>query len=99
MADSAAPAPQTETRGRGFGRGRGGDKKPAGPKGGASSRAGGGDVKEWVPCTKLGRLVKSGKVTTLEEIFLFSMPIKEYQIVDQFFAPGTLKDRVESLSE
>jgi len=97
MADSAAPAPQTETRGRGFGRGRGGDKKPAGPKGGASSRAGGGDVKEWVPCTKLGRLVKSGKVTTLEEIFLFSMPIKEYQIVDTLLPEGVLNDDVMTI--
>ena len=34
--------------------------------------------------TKLGRLVKDGKVRSLEEIYLFSMPIKEYQIVDHF---------------
>jgi small subunit ribosomal protein S2e len=33
--------------------------------------------------TKLGRLVKGGKITSIEEIFLFSMPIKEHQIVDK----------------
>lgn len=37
---------------------------------------------EWVPVTKLGRLVKEGKVRSLEEIYLHSLPIKEHQIVD-----------------
>jgi small subunit ribosomal protein S2e len=54
--------------GRGRGRGRGDDKD--------------GDV--WRPLTKLGRLVKDGRIKSLEEVYLFSMPIKEYQIVDQF---------------
>ena len=48
--------------------------------------------KAWVPVTKLGRLVKSGKVTTMEEIYLHSLPVKEYQIVDQIL-PG-LKDQL-----
>ena len=26
-------------------------------------------IKEWVPITKLGRLVKSGKINSIEEIF------------------------------
>ncbi|VDK44194.1 unnamed protein product [Anisakis simplex] len=39
--------------------------------------------KSWTPVTKLGRLVKDGKVKTIEEIYLHSMAIKEYQIVDQ----------------
>jgi len=34
--------------------------------------------------TKLGRLVKAGKIKSLEEIFLFSLPIKEAAIVDNF---------------
>jgi len=38
----------------------------------------------WRPLTKLGRLVKDGRIKSLEEVYLFSMPIKEYQIVDQF---------------
>jgi small subunit ribosomal protein S2e len=29
-----------------------------------------------VPVTKLGRLVKDGKISSLEEIYLFSLPIK-----------------------
>ena len=28
---------------------------------------------EWVPVTKLGRLVKEGRIRSLEEIFLHSM--------------------------
>ncbi len=49
--------------------------------------------------TKLGRLVKEGKIKSLEEIFLYSMPIKEYQIVDYFFPPtaGKLKDEVMNI--
>jgi len=50
-----------DRRGRGRGRGRGGDK----------------DEKEgWTPVTKLGRLVKEGKIKSLEEIFLYSLPVK-----------------------
>jgi small subunit ribosomal protein S2e len=32
--------------------------------------------------TKLGRLVKEGQIRSLEEIFLFSIPVKEHQIID-----------------
>jgi len=46
-----------------------------------------------VPLTKLGRLVQQGKIKKLEDIFLFSMPIKEYQIVE-FFLGSVLKDEV-----
>ena len=45
-----------------------------------------------VPVTKLGRLVKDGKIKSMEEIYLFSLPVKEYQIVDTIL-PG-LKDEV-----
>ena len=72
-------------RGRGRGRGR-----PR--RGGAKS-----DEKEWQPVTKLGRLVKAGKIKSMEEIYLHSLPIKEYQIVD-FFLPK-LKDEVMKVSE
>merc|ERR1712226_1794194 len=54
----------------------------------------GGDEKEWVPVTKLCRLVRDGKVDSLEDIYLHSLPIKEYQIIDQFYPPGALKDEV-----
>jgi len=67
-------------RGRGRGRGRGGKR-------------GGRDGKtEWVPVTKLGRLVQEGKIQTLEEIYIHSLPIKEYQIIDRFLP--NLKDEV-----
>jgi small subunit ribosomal protein S2e len=41
----------------------------------------------------LGRLVKDGKIKSIEEIFLFSLAIKEFEIVDYFFGEG-LKDEV-----
>ena len=34
--------------------------------------------------TKLGRLVKDGKIKSLEEIYLYSLPIKEHEIIDMF---------------
>ncbi len=37
--------------------------------------------------TKLGRLVKARIITTIEEIYLHSIPIKEHQIVD-LLLPG-----------
>jgi small subunit ribosomal protein S2e len=43
--------------------------------------------------TKLGRLVKQKLVKKLEEIYFFSLPIKEYQIIDWFLGPK-LKDEV-----
>lgn len=64
-------------RGRGRGRGQGGKD---------------GD-KEWVPVTKLGRLVRDGKIRSLEEIYLFSLPIKEFEIIDHFLGTA-LKDEV-----
>ena len=38
-------------------------------------------VQEWIPVTKLGRLVKDGKIKSLEEIYLFSLPIKVDSLV------------------
>jgi small subunit ribosomal protein S2e len=88
MADRGGAAPRGDRGGfggrgdRGRGRGRGRPRR-----GGAKS-----DEKEWQPVTKLGRLVKAGKIKSMEEIYLHSLPIKEYQIVD-FFLPK-LKDEV-----
>ena len=45
-----------------------------------------------MPVTKLGRLVKAGKITSIEEIFLHSLPVKEAPIVDYFLKD--LKDEV-----
>jgi len=77
--------------GKGFGDKGKGKGKGKGKKGKGKGK---GEEKEWVPCTKLGRLVKEQKIGSIEEVYLHSLPIKEYQIVDTFFAPGTLKDEV-----
>ena len=47
--------------------------------------------------TKLGRLVRDGKVKSLEEIYLYSVPIKEAPIV-QLFLVEALKDEVLKIS-
>ncbi|KAJ8903948.1 hypothetical protein NDN08_000479 [Rhodosorus marinus] len=79
--------------------GRGGGF-PGGPRGGRGgrrgrgSRRGGDERKEWVPMTKLGRLVKDKKIQRLEHVFLFSIPVKEYQIIDHFLGEDKLKDEV-----
>merc|ERR1719230_1699923 len=49
---------------------------------------------EWIPCTKLGRLVKDQAITKIEDIYLHSLPIKEYQIIDTILGAGVLKDDV-----
>lgn len=93
MADRGGAAPRGGAGGfgsRGGERGRGGDRGRGrrGPRRGANKN----EEKEWQPVTKLGRLVKAGKIKSMEEIYLHSLPIKEYQIVD-FFLPK-LKDEV-----
>merc|ERR1712154_219492 len=37
---------------------------------------------------------KDGKIKSLEEIYMFSLPIKECEIIDTFLPSGTLKDEV-----
>lgn len=81
----------------GRGGGRGGLRK---------TRGGRRDVPEqekWIPVSKLGRLVKDRKIASLEEIYIHSLPIKEYQIIDFFYEgkdasgdefTGGLKDEV-----
>jgi len=43
--------------------------------------------------TKLGRLVKEGHIKSLEEIYLFSMSVKEHKIIEHFLGES-LKDEV-----
>eukprot|EP00122_Pirum_gemmata_P021632 Pgem_evm1s20140 len=86
MADSSAQQAGTgekpaegERRGRGgFGAGRGRRRGRRGDKDGKEA---------WQPVTKLGRLVKEKKIESLQDIYLFSLPIKEHQIIEQFIAP------------
>jgi len=76
-------------RGRGDGRGRGGGRGR-----GRGRRADKDETATWVPVTKLGRLVKEKHIKRLEDIYLFSIPIKEFQIVDYLLPPTKLKDEV-----
>lgn len=81
---------------RGFGRGRG--RKEEGERRGGDRKGGDkGEKGAWVPVTKLGRLVKDGKIKSIEEIFLFSIPIKEYQIVDTLLGES-LRDEVMKIA-
>jgi len=89
-------------RGRGFGRGRGGRGGGERGRGGRGGRGGGRggprrgekeETEKWVPVTKLGRLVKEGLIKHLEEVYLHSLPVKEYQIIDHFLG-SALKDEV-----
>ena len=80
MADAAPAGERGGFRGGFGGRGRGGDRGRGRGRGGRGDRGRGRgrgkEEKEWVPVTKLGRLVKDGKIKSLEEIYLFSLPIK-----------------------
>jgi len=94
MSDAAAPAAAAPEGGEfrgGFGRrgGRRGDRR-----GGRRGRRGRGDADKqpWIPVTKLGRLVKGNRIKKIEDIFVASLPIKEYQIVEAFLPD--LKDEV-----
>ncbi|XP_051046966.1 40S ribosomal protein S2-like [Phodopus roborovskii] len=77
----------------GFGGGFGSGLRGHGRGRGRGARGGKAEDKEWVPVTKLGRLVKDMKIKSLEEIYLFSLPIKESEIID-FFLGASLKDEV-----
>lgn len=65
-------------RGRGRGRGRGGR--------GRGGRGRGAGKEEWIPATKLGRLVREGKFSSITDIFRYSIRIKEPEIVDFYFS-------------
>ena len=78
---------QEEKKDRGFG--RGGDKKKGQkPKGDRKK-----EENVWKPVTKLGRLVQSGRIENIVDIFRFCMPIKEQEIVDKFLGEN-LKEEV-----
>ncbi|MBZ3886186.1 40S ribosomal protein S2 [Sciurus carolinensis] len=77
--EAVAGSPRPRLRPRlGLGRGRGALRGKA-------------KDKEWILVTKLGRLVKDMKIKSLEEIYFFSLPIKESEIID-FFLGASLKD-------
>lgn len=83
---SAPVAAAQEAPKRSFG-GRGGQRRGGPRRGGRRD-----EEKGWTPVTKLGRLVKAGKITSIEEIYLHSLPVKEYQVIDLLLPD--LKDEV-----
>merc|ERR1719499_152157 len=81
------------------GRGRGGRGRGRGGRGRGRGRGGRGRGRqEWKPVTRLGRLVHSGTVRDLGEIYRFSLCIKEHEIVETLLRgggeEGKLKDEV-----
>ena len=48
---------------------------------------------EWIPVTKLGRLVKDKSIDSLGEIYLYSLPIKEVEITE-YVMGSSLKEEV-----
>lgn len=96
--DQKDQKPAAEGEARGFGRGDRGERKPRGGPGGDRKR--GGDRKKdegpgWQPVTKLGRLVKWGKIDNIVDIFRFSIPIKESEIVDKFLGESIKEEVME----
>uniref|UniRef100_A0A2K6ANF8 Small ribosomal subunit protein uS5 n=1 Tax=Macaca nemestrina TaxID=9545 RepID=A0A2K6ANF8_MACNE len=64
-----------------------------GPGRGRGAYGGKGEDRGWAPITKLGRPVQDMKIKSPEEMYLFSLPIKESEIID-FFLGASLKDEV-----
>jgi len=58
-----------EERGRGFG-----ERRPQQQRKPQEKRE--REEEQWVPITKLGRLVKGGYITSIEEIYKFALQIK-----------------------
>ena len=52
------------------------------------------EAEEWKPCTRLGRLVHEKKVKSICEIFKYSLPVKEVEIIDYFFKKDDLSEEV-----
>ena len=84
-------APKAEKE-RGFGRPK--DAARDNKKGGKRPERKKEEI-EWKPVTKLGRLVKSKKIENIVDIFRFSIPIKEQEIVDAFLGDHIKEEVME----
>lgn len=40
------------------------------------------ELEEWTPKTKLGRMIKSGEITDIKEVFRYGLPLMEHEIID-----------------
>ncbi|GFT03313.1 hypothetical protein NPIL_653151 [Nephila pilipes] len=52
------------------------------------------EAKEWIPVTKVGKLVKNGRIKFLGEIRKYSHIIRERETIDLFFKNTFESDRV-----
>jgi len=48
----------------------------------------------WVPKTAVGRMVKQGLITSIDQIFAMNLPIKEPEIVDAL-VPGLTHEVID----
>lgn len=53
-------------------------------------------VEEWLPRTKLGKIIQEGHISSLEEVFMEGLKIREPEIVD-FFLPD-LQEKVININ-
>ncbi|MGC8752915.1 MAG: 30S ribosomal protein S5 [Fervidicoccaceae archaeon] len=51
-------------------------------------------LEEWIPKTKVGRMVKEGKITSMRELFELNLPILEPEIVD-FLLPNLMHEVID----
>ena len=86
MSDPKGPEGEQRRGIRGRDDRKGGSRPPRG-------QGKGGQKERWIPKTKLGRLVLSGQINTIEEIFEHAIPIKEPEIVDKLLGES-FKDEI-----
>lgn len=55
------------------------------------------DLEEWEPRTRVGKLVKDGRITTIDELFQQGLPLAEPEIIDILLG-DTLEDDVIDIS-
>lgn len=52
------------------------------------------NAEEWMPVTKVGHQVKAGEITSIEDLFQLSLPIKEPEIIDVLL-PGLQEEVID----
>ena len=60
----------------------GGGRRPRGPRRGGDDREPRKTAPEWKPRTRLGKMVKDGELSSIEEVFAQNQRIQDIQIVD-----------------
>jgi len=51
-------------------------------RGGRGKRESSESLEQWVPRTRLGKMIQEGRITSIEEVFMAGLQIREPQIVD-----------------